>query len=72
MATNDTKPDERGAVTAKALKDGGEKRRKPKRQRAVCSVCGAAADVGLYSRAVQRSLLKHIEQRDLRPLSAAA
>jgi hypothetical protein len=47
MAANDTKPDEPLADTGKARKESGEKRPKPKRQRAVCSVCGAD-DVGLY------------------------
>ena len=47
MAANDTKPDEPLADRGKARNDGGEKCPKPKRQPAVCFVCGAA-DVGLY------------------------
>jgi hypothetical protein len=61
---DDTKPDEHGPVTAKAPNDGGEKRRKSKRQRAACSVCGAA-DVGLYRYTAPVALYcaKHVPPR---------
>jgi hypothetical protein len=61
---DDIKPDERGAETVKTLKSGDEKRRKPKRQRAVCSV-SAAADVALYRHTSPLALYcaKHVPPR---------